>query len=71
MQASCTAFNCLRRDVISRLLGAFSLGTVVPELHVALRIQSTLLEQLALLCEDVFQSDTLVGEDLDKSTVVA
>lgn len=55
----------------SRLLGAFGLGTIVPELHITLRIQSTFLEQLTLLCEDVFQGDTLVGEDLDKSAVVA
>jgi hypothetical protein len=53
----------------SRLLDALSLGTVIPELQVALRIQSTLLEQLSFFCENIFQSDALVGEDLDMSAI--
>lgn len=49
----------------------FSLGTVVPKLHVALRVQGTLLEELAFLRKNVFQGDGLVGEDLDVSIAVA
>jgi hypothetical protein len=53
----------------SRLLDALSLGAVVPELQITLRVQSTLLEQLSFFCENILQSDTLVGEDLDMSAI--
>jgi len=49
----------------------FGLSTVVPELHVTLRVQGTLLEELAFLRKNVFQGDGLVGEDLDASIAVA
>jgi hypothetical protein len=51
----------------SRLLDTLVLGTVIPELHVALGVQSTLFEKLTLFCENVFECDTLVGEDLNMS----
>lgn len=49
----------------------FGLSTVVPELHVTLRVQGTLFEELAFLRKDVFQGDGLVGEDLNVSMAVA